>query len=170
MSERRHPNIVNIDEVEPVEREHGRFRFKARRLGDKTSARGVSCSHYEVEPGKTAFPAHYHCAAEEAIYVLEGSGALRIGEQTVALRAGDFVTFPVGPDHAHQLVADGDGPLRYLCMATMPSAEVVGYPDSDKIAALAGPVGGDWADSWVLKWFRAAESVDYFDGESDGGD
>jgi uncharacterized cupin superfamily protein len=164
--ERRHANVINIDEVEPLEREHGtRFGLKGRQLTAATGAADIGCTHYEIPPGRTAFPAHYHCGAEEAIYVLDGAGTLRIGDAEVAVRAGDFLSFPIGPESSHQLINTGDAPLRYLCMSTKVTSEVVGYPDSNKIAALAAPAGAAWGDNWVAKWFPGDADVGYYDGE-----
>lgn len=165
MSERRHPNVVHESEVQAQESKTGtRFGFKSRRLGAATGARGIGCSVYEVEPGRTAFPAHYHCANEEAIYVLSGTGTLRLGDEKVELRAGDFVTLLTGPEHPHQLVATGSETLRYLCMSTLITTEVVGYPDSKKIAA----VHMESPTAWPAKLrviFKEDSQVQYFDGE-----
>src|SRR5688500_17682553 len=105
---RRHPNVAHLEEVEPRTLEHGnRFACTMKLLGRATGSTRVSCTHYEVPPGRTAFPRHYHAAMEEAIFVLGGTGTLRIGESSVDISAGDYVTFPCGPDHAHQLVNTG---------------------------------------------------------------
>jgi len=162
---KRHPNVVNVDEVESTNREKGsRFACLDRHLGHFSGGRGLGCSWYEVPPGKMAWPYHYHTANDEALFVLEGTGTLRIGADEVALRAGDYVSFPPGPDHAHQLRNTGTTTLRYLVMSTMIPVEVVGYPDSDKIGAMAwksdrsGP-----AVRVMLK--RDSGNVDYWDGE-----
>lgn len=162
-----HPNVIHIDEVDGFSREKGRFSFATKRLGVATAAAGVGCSWYEVEPGNTAFPRHYHCATEEAIYVLEGTGSLRMGDAEVDLRAGHYATFPVGPEHAHQLIATGDGPLRYLCLSTIHSTDVVGYPDAGKIGVMATR-GTDWNDPIIAKFFPGDADVGYFDGEDTG--
>jgi len=52
-------------------------------------------------------------------------------------------------------------PLVYLCVATNVKCEVVGYPDSKKIAAMTG---SSWERPWVRQIFRD-ESLDYYDGE-----
>ena len=85
------------------------------RMG-RTSAPGVSnssaggeklgCSLYEVPPGRRAWPYHYHLANEEAIYVLEGSGTLRIGGEEIRVSQGDYVALPASAQAAHQLVND----------------------------------------------------------------
>ena len=165
MENRRHPNVVNVNEVEPISREKGnRFAHVDRHLGYSTGGRGIGCSWYEVPPGKTAWPYHYHTANEESLYVLEGTGTMRIGKQEVAVGPGDYISFPVGPDHAHQLINSGDTPLRYLCFSTMHLVEVVGYPDSDKIGASAWKA--DMSGPVVRVMVKSGSDVDYYEGEA----
>jgi uncharacterized cupin superfamily protein len=171
MSERRHPNVMNLSEAPSRTQEKGtKIGFTSKVLGQATGASGVGCSWYEVAPGRAAFPAHYHCANEEALFVLEGEGTLRLGNDTIALRAGDYVTLPTGPDHAHKLTNTGTEPLRYLCMSTLQrGAEVVGYPDSNKIGVMGVPSTWRFGDPpWVRVVVRADAGVDYFDGEDVG--
>jgi len=118
-----------------------------------------------VPPGRTGFPRHFHCANEEAIYVLEGEGRLRIGADNVALRSGDYVTIPVGPAFAHEIVNTGVGALTYLCLSTMLPAEVVGYPDSKKVLAVAVPDAGR-SEPWIRLLAFEASNVGYYDGEN----
>ena len=165
MTERRHPNVVNLSEIEPrVTTEGTRFGSSTRRLGAAAGGVGLGASYFEVEPGRTAFPAHWHCANEEAIYVLEGEGTARIGDARVPVRAGDWIAMPPGPEHAHQLVNTGTVPLRYLAISTMQKVEIVGYPDSKKFGAAAiGPSG-----PWVRHLFLEGTSASYYDGEDTG--
>ncbi|HXX70291.1 MAG TPA: cupin domain-containing protein [Polyangiaceae bacterium] len=172
MIERRHPNVLNLSEAPSRSQEKGsKFGFVGKNLGQATGATGIGCSWYEVLPGRAAFPSHYHCANEEALYVLEGEGTLCVGKDTVALHAGDYVTFPPGPAHTHKLTNTGAVPLRYLCMSTLKGgAEVVGYPDSNKIAAVGVPAGWRFPEpGWVRLIVRAdTSSLDYYDGEDVG--
>jgi uncharacterized cupin superfamily protein len=133
----RHPNVMNIDEVTPHDTAKGGFGSRRRRVSVEAGCRALGCSHFEIEPGKTAFPFHFHSAFEEAIYVLEGSGTLCIGKDTVEVRAGDFVGIPPGPDSAHALTNTGKQTLRYLALsspATPMTLDIVAYPDSKKVA------------------------------------
>jgi quercetin dioxygenase-like cupin family protein len=50
------------------------------------------------EPGQST-PMHSHPREEEAIFVLEGTAHLRIGEEEVVLRAGSMVKFPNDVPH-----------------------------------------------------------------------
>jgi len=165
MAQRRHPNVMNVSEVEATTREKGsRFFCLDRHLGYYTGGKGIGCSWYEVPPGKAAWPYHYHTANEESLYVLEGTGTLRIGSEEIAVGPGDYATFPVGPDHAHQIRNTGSTPLRYLCFSTMHLVEVVGYPDSDKVGAMAWKA--DMSGPVVRVLIRRdSGNVDYWDGE-----
>ena len=159
---RRHPNVVNIAEAPAGGFTRGeRFALSNRALGRATGAKGIGCSLYEVPPGKTAFPNHYHCANEESVYILEGTGSLRIGADHVEVGPGDYATFPVGPAYSHQLLNTGAGPLRYLCFSTMLGTEVVGYPDSGKIGAMSFADGKQVVRIMV----KDSSNVDYYDGE-----
>jgi uncharacterized cupin superfamily protein len=160
---RRHPNVVNLSEVEPRSESTGRFAFSTRWFTRATGAKGVGCSWFEVPPGRTAFPAHYHCANEEAVFVLEGEGTLHLGDRMILIRAGDYATFPVGPEGAHQIVNTGQAPLRYLAMSTLLPVDVVGYPDSKKVGVMARPGFGE--RPWLRSVFKSDSEVDYYSGE-----
>jgi uncharacterized cupin superfamily protein len=167
----RHPQVVNIDEIAPNEQGKGGFGFRCRRLGPDAGGRALGCSHFEVAPGKTAFPFHFHSAIEEAIYVLEGTGTLRVGADRVQIRAGDYVALPPGPETAHALTNTGSTSLIYLCMsgpAAPMTLDVVVYPDSKKIAFMAGvdPVKGFRGGAWAMKIVKEDQpSIGYYDDE-----
>ena len=170
-TERRHPNVVNVEEIDHEEVGQGGFKLRRRRVGAATGARALGCSHHEVPPGKTAYPFHFHSSQEEALYVLEGTGTMRIGSDRVEVRAGDYVAFPAGPQSAHALTNTGSAPLRYLALsapATPVTLDVVGYPDSKKIAFASGvdPMKGFRAGSWVMKLIKEDQpNVGYYDDE-----
>ena len=143
----------------------GKHRMKLRRLGAPAGAQMLGANLTELETGAVSFPFHYHCATEEAIYVLRGKGVARIGERRVPVRAGDFIAYPVGPDYAHQMVNDGAEPLVYLFVSgNAQKVDVVGYPDSNKVAMSAGP---SWNEPWVRQIHRRGESLGYYDDEPD---
>ena len=171
MSDRRHPHVVNLDEV-PAQSTSVGSKFGATRksLGALAGGRGLGCSWYEVPPGRSAFPAHYHAANEETIFVLDGEGTLRLGEARVAVRAGDYVALPPGPATAHRLENTGAGPLRYLCFSTMLPVEVCGYPDSGKFACFAATSveAAQQRERYVMEIGKVGDGLDYFDGEDIG--
>ena len=162
-----HKSIVHENDVDWMERAHGeRIAFRRKLLGQATGAEKLGCSLFEVAPGKRAWPFHYHFANEEALYILAGSGTLRLGAEEFQVGAGHFVTFRCGQESAHQLINTGSVPLRYLCFSTMKSPEVGGYPDSGKIGIFAGraPAGSAHVNA-LRKCFLEASEVDYYEGE-----
>ena len=162
MAERRHPNVINTDEVEAQHTQKGKHQVRARRLGPHAGNAQIGATLTELPPGALSYPFHYHCMNEEAIYVVAGTGTARMGDARVAIRAGDWIALPVGPDHAHQMINDGSVPLVYLCVSTAHKCDVVGYPDSKKIAAWGGPTP---MTPWIRQVVREGESLDYWDSE-----
>jgi uncharacterized cupin superfamily protein len=121
---------------------------------------------YKLMPGKKTFPYHFHYANEEAVFVLEGTGSLRLANEIIIIKNGDYIALPVGPNHAHQITNTSENPLIFLCFSTMNHPDVVEYPDSEKIGVTAGVAPGGESHKVLLKArFRKQDSVDYFDGE-----
>ena len=169
MSNRRHPQIVNVDEVDGMSRAKGRFGVTMKRLGAPAGARAIGFNWMELQPGKTSFPYHYHAGIEEGLYILSGQGVLRIGNEQVAVRAGDYAAFPPGPDFAHALTNTGAEPLRYVSFSNQNTADVCAYPDSNKIAFVGLPDPSAWPKgAWVFKLIKDQPSVDYYEGEDTG--
>ena len=160
MSEpRRHPNVINQADVPVMPMEKGRHRVKMRQLGRPAGAQMLGANVTEVAPHSVAFPFHYHCATEEALYVLHGRGLARLGDQEVRIGAGDWISFPPGPALPHQMINDTDLPLVFLCVsASAVKVDVVGYPDSHKVAATAGSF-----EQPIHRWVsRLGDTVDYW--------
>jgi uncharacterized cupin superfamily protein len=161
MTDRRHPNVANAEDAERYELKKGKHHVVGRRLGAAAGSVQLGATLTELVPGAISFPFHYHCNNEEAVYVVSGTGTARLGDARVKVRAGDWIAYPIGPAHAHQIINDGDAPLVYLCVSTMHKCEVVGYPDSKKLASRAG-------ESFDKPWIRTItrdQQLDYWDGE-----
>lgn len=165
----RHRAIVNQAELDWVEAPAtGAFRFRRKQLGAAAGARMLGASLYEVPPGASAFPRHFHSANEEAIYILDGAGALTLGETQFPVGRGDFIALPTGAAHAHRLTNTSNAPLVYLCFSTMIEPEVSFYADSGKVGVMVGaPPGGDKTRRTFEGIFPTGARVGYFDGEPD---
>lgn len=164
----KHENVVNQEDFDWVESAHGnKFASQRKQLGAPAGGRMLGCSLFRLAPGKTAYPAHTHFGNEEAVYVLAGTGSMRLGDERVPVSAGDYIAMPAaGP--AHQLINDSDVPLEYLCISTMAHPEVVYYPDSDKVGTITGSAPGGDPAARLLGGFgiyRKGSQVDYYDGE-----
>jgi uncharacterized cupin superfamily protein len=93
-----HLSEVPIDEINAP---HGSmFGGRRQRVGAHLGADKLGYSFYAVPPGKTAFPYHGHASNEEMIYILEGSGVLRLGEEQLEVCAGTVIACPVGAELA----------------------------------------------------------------------
>lgn len=161
-------NVIHEDDLNWIETSQGTaFRSRRKKLAGPAGARMLGASIYELPPGASAFPYHYHCANEELLYVLSGEGSLRLGEEKFPVRAGSFVAMPPGPAHAHRLYNSSNAPLRYLCVSTMIDPEVAVYPDSHKVGVMAGSApGGDPSKRTLAGVYREGSSVGYYDGEA----
>jgi uncharacterized cupin superfamily protein len=155
---------VTEADCEPTDTDRGETAFRRWKLGAEAGGQALGTSLYEVPPGRRSWPYHFHTANEEALFVLSGSGILRGSEADYALEPGTYAAFPADESGAHQVVNDGDEPLRYLVVSTMRDPDVTVYPDSGKVGVMAGaPPGGDRAERVVSAFFREADAVGYWD-------
>jgi uncharacterized cupin superfamily protein len=156
---------VNEGDLEWSETEEGETRFRRKRLAAAAGGEDLGCSLYELPPGARGWPYHYHAGNAEALYVLAGSGTLRLDDEERPLSAGDYVALPASPAGAHRVRNDGEEPLRYLALSTMDDPDVTVYPDSEKVGVFAGaPPGGD-GERDVSGFFRREDAVDYWERE-----
>ena len=172
----RHKHVINISEIDEKEvAVEDKFHHAVKGLGSSTGGVELGCSYFRVAAGRYAFPRHSHHANEEAIFVLEGNGTLSIGNDDVAVSAGDYAALPKGREYAHKLVNTGDTDLVYLCLSTNLVPEITEYPDSGKIGVFGGAewnqvladfyAGKDVSNQYVLKFYEKDVNVDYFHGE-----
>ena len=148
--------VVNVDELKLEHFERGgKFACDAVRIGPLLGAKDLGFSYDVVPPGKRSCPFHSHSGEEEMFFIVKGRGTLRYGNETRAVRAGDFICCPTGgPETAHQIVNDSDADLAYISVSTMRDAEVCEYPDSKKIGAFGKGVRhmtstGSHVDYWT---------------------
>lgn len=99
-------------------------------IGRKAGSERIGATVWELDPGATAYKYHFHYGEEELLIVLEGTPTLRTPAGTNELAAGEVVSFPIGPDGAHQLVNDSDSIVRFLALSAGDSTDVVKYPDT----------------------------------------
>jgi len=144
-------------------------RFDARMgaIAPHIGAKKLGYNVTAVPPGKSAFPFHNHWVNEEMVFVLSGTGTIRIGTEQYPLRAGDIVALPPGgKEAAHEIVNTGDEELRYLAVSTKFLPEVAEYPDSGKFGMFAeAPTGPDGKPGFLRFVGRAEQSLDYWQDE-----
>ena len=170
----RHQNIINQDDVKPRGFSfEEKFDHSVKSLSTGAGSKQLGCSLFEVAPGKTAIPTHFHYANEEAIYILAGNGTIRLGDKEYPVSKGDYVAFLPKKELAHSLKNSGSSTLQYLCMSTMQMPEVVGYPDSNKIGVFAGTAWDDMLVDlyagkemdYLVQFHKNDSGVNFFEGE-----
>ncbi len=80
-------------------------------VGDDTGGR-LSIVESEPAPGAPGLVMHRHHRSDEALYVLEGTVTVRVGDQLVDAPSGSFVFIPRGT--AHMFWNPGPGAGRVL--------------------------------------------------------
>ena len=112
---------------------------------------------YSIPPGKSNFPYHYHAATEEIFYIISGTGVLETPKGDANVTDGDVIVMPAGSAGAHRLTnSSNDMPLVYLDVSAPAELDVVFYPHSNKLMAIA---------NGIRKVYRIDSDVDYLDGE-----
>ena len=135
---------------------------QARRLV-RTPGRTLTMSVYVLDAGDRHLPYHFHHGAEEILVVLEGRPTLRTPAGERSLAAGDVVHFPRGADGAHQVWNASGGVTRFVVAAANTTPEIVEYPDSGKIAAMAKTPSQQGPGLWTMHFLE--QSTGYWDGE-----
>jgi uncharacterized cupin superfamily protein len=142
-------------------REHEGFLAKRARLSRQAGSERLGLSLWEVGPGQTAYPYHFHYTEEELLVVLEGRPSLRTPDGWRELAQGEVVAFLRGEEGAHQIFNKTNETVRFLCFSTSGEPDVVMYIDSAKLGMFERlPEGGG-----LRKQFRVVDEVDYYDGE-----
>jgi uncharacterized cupin superfamily protein len=141
------------------------WRSNVRRLVPPGNTLGMSV--YELLPHQTQCPYHFHHGNEELILVLRGRPTLRTPAAERELEPGDVVHFPRGAAGAHNVVNRTDEPVRYVVADAKVTPEIVEYPESGKLAAMARTESQHGSALWSVH--RLGDEVDFFDGEEPKG-
>jgi uncharacterized cupin superfamily protein len=158
-------HIINISELEfkpsPVPMPDSvKEKYEGATVGQAgmlLGSRKIGYNVTVVPAGKRAFPFHNHHINEEMFFVLEGEGEVRIGEEKLPIKKGDFICCPPGGyELAHQIINTSQSELRYLAVSSKQSPEVVDYPDSGKFGV---------ADEGFRYLGKVDQSLGYWDGE-----
>jgi len=160
--------IRNIDEVQWQPSERDGLYAGARSasvIGRRVAgavAKKLGAAIDIVPPGKLSCPYHSHYTQEEMFIILEGEGTLRVAGEMLAVRAGDVIDIPPGPEYPHQLINTSTGPMKYLSISTQEDPEICEYPDSGKYGVytrVAAPL------LQKGRMHRPDTDLDYWDGE-----
>lgn len=100
-------------------------------LGDATGLTGLGIHLIEVAPGGETTEYHVHYYEDEAVYVLSGTATAEIGDESVAIKAGDFIGYRKG-GLPHTIHNTGSETLRCLVIGQRLPHDVGDYPRQGK--------------------------------------
>ena len=150
-------NIVDVSDLEPVERNGATVGRRNRDLGRAAGSRRTGLRHAEVLPGKLNAAPHCHSAEEEIFVILDGEGDLLLweagGVTEHPVRRGSVVARPPGSGVAHSFRAGEQG-MILLMYGTRDPNDICFYPRSGKVF---------FTGLGLIT--RLGESLDYWDGE-----
>jgi uncharacterized cupin superfamily protein len=142
-----------------------RYRGRFARIGREAGGERLGATLYEIPPGNTTAPYHWHAANEEMLIVLAGTPTLRTPEGERELTEGEVVAFRVGEGGAHKVSNLTQAPVRVIFISEMNAPDVCVYPDSGKVMARQQAPGREATGLRAL--FRLRDEVDYWDGEAE---
>jgi uncharacterized cupin superfamily protein len=145
-------SIVHVDAVAGERRDGATVARERRDLGTAAGSAATGLKHIQVPAGMLGSTPHCHSAEEEIFVVLEGEGALVLGDEEHPVRAGTVVSRSAATCVAHTFRA-GPGGLTYLAYGTREPNDICYYPRSGKIAL------------WGVGVIGRIEPLDYWDGE-----
>lgn len=155
MSDIKHSKIEDIPAHYKCE--HEGYEYFRRRFVPFGEAKNTLVSVYEIPPGKSAYPYHFHHNNEETFYIISGEGLLRTPEGERKICAGELLFFPTGSQGAHKLTNCSETEnLVYLDFDVTHEVDITEYPDSGKI--------GIWGMG-INELYPRSANVDYYEGE-----
>ncbi|MEJ7718823.1 MAG: cupin domain-containing protein [Thermoleophilaceae bacterium] len=141
------------------------FTWRRARLGRQAGSEQLGASLFELSPGTSSFPLHFHHANEELLVVVAGRPTLRTLEGERELEPGEVVAFPTGRRGAHRLDNRTGETVRLLFVSTMLAPEINEYPDSGKVWARSYAPGAEPGTEETFLIGRPEENLDYMEGE-----
>lgn len=107
--------------------------YRAELLSDTGGLTQFGCFIEILPPGSKSSLKHWHQTEDELIHMLAGEVVLHEGDGETVMRPGDTATFKAGDAVGHCLENRSGAEARYLVVGTRAPADVVTYPDHDRI-------------------------------------
>ncbi|MDR0286763.1 MAG: cupin domain-containing protein [Clostridiales bacterium] len=113
---------------------------------------------YDIVPGKSSYPFHYHSDSEEIFYIISGHGVVETNDGEIPVSQGSVVICPPGENGAHKITNKLDSKiLTYIDIDTVPTVDMCVYPKSGKI--------GVFTKDGFAKLYKSGDAIGYYDGE-----
>ncbi len=113
---------------------------------------------YDIAPGKSSYPFHYHADSEEIFYIISGHGVVETNDGDVAIAPGSIIFCPVGEGGAHRITNTSENEvLTYIDIDTIPKVDMAVYPKTGKV--------GIFTNEGLIKIYKTDGTVPYYEGE-----
>jgi uncharacterized cupin superfamily protein len=149
-------NRINLDDLRSRAFSNGKFFGDRSEVGFYIGAERLGYQVVTLPPGARYCPLHAEFFEEEVFFVLEGEPSIRTEHETLPCRKGDFIAFPIGRRHAHQVLNESGADATLLLLGESQPSSFVYYPESDKLLAYTPE---------VCYRVRNAPQLDYYEGE-----
>jgi uncharacterized cupin superfamily protein len=142
-----------------VERSFDGARMRMMHVGRALGGELLGATVFEMEPGVPGIY-HLHHGNEEWALVLDGTLAVRTPSGERRLSPGDVAVFPRGAEGAHALSNTSDRVCRFAVFSSMRHPDVIEYPDSGVVGAIAGDAPTAGRDAPFEAFFRLDSRVE----------
>ena len=142
-----------------VERDFGGPHTRMMHVGRRLGGELIGATVFEIEPGLPGIY-HFHHGNEEWALVLEGTLTVRTPDGERELQRGEVAVFRRGPEGAHALGNSSQAVCRIAVFSSMREPDVVEYPESGVVGAIAGDAPTAGRDAPFEAFFRLDERLD----------
>jgi len=141
-----------------VERSFEGARMRMMHVGRPLGGELIGATVFELEPGVPG-TYHFHHGNEEWALVLEGTLTVRTPDGAHDLGAGEVLAFRRGPEGAHALSNTSRQSCRFVVLSSMRHPDVIEYPDSGVVGAIAGDAPTAGRDAPFEAFFRREHAL-----------
>lgn len=151
--------IIRRDDIAGKHKaEHEPYEYTKYEVTPRQDFQQCYVAFYEIPPGKSNYPYHYHTQNTEVFYILDGQGVLETPDGNRDISAGDVIVCPPSEQSAHRILNTSETEtLTYLDFDTTHSPEILHYPHSGKTGVIT--------HNQPSVFFKDNAEVDYYDGE-----
>lgn len=123
--------IINIDKLSENFIYSDLFGLSTKTLGAAAGSQKIYVNIDYVPPKGYSAKYHSHSQQEEFFLILSGTGILRINNEELPVKQGDFVAKPAGENIAHTFYNNSNDVLTVLDVGTVDKEDTCYYPDED---------------------------------------
>ncbi|MEA4895821.1 MAG: cupin domain-containing protein [Oscillospiraceae bacterium] len=123
--------LLNLDSLSPEFIWQDSLGLITKSLGAAAGSSKIYVNIDSVPQGGYSTKYHSHSQQEEFFLVIDGAGVLRLNDETVTVKKGDFIAKPGGRKIAHTFYNPGPDPLTILDVGSNEAEDTCYYPDED---------------------------------------